>query len=93
MSDLSSLINLLEVRLATVPDFVYEDNSSWAARDSAIGKIIDDLVEREGAKISGTAWGGYALKLGGIRTSCTSGYQGLLTNWMAAARRRMAVQA
>lgn len=93
MSELSRLIDLIEIRLAMVPAWKYEDRDSWAAHESAVGKIIDDLVEREDARFAQSGCGGFSLKLGGVRTSCTSGEHGLLKNWVTAARRRMAVQA
>lgn len=54
--------------------------------------IIDDLVTVEGAK-TGNAGDARYLKLAGIRTTCTWGPYGLLSNWCGAARNKLRKEA
>jgi hypothetical protein len=88
VSELRRLIDLIEMNLATLPAYSYDDRA-WYAH--CLNKIIDHLTEAEGAKFSDRmSFGGYAFGLAGIRATCTSSGSGVLTNWIAAARRRIA---
>jgi hypothetical protein len=85
IEELKRLIDLIEVRLATLPAYSYDDRATYNA---AVNKIVDQLTEAEGAKFTDHINGGAcAFKLAGIRATCTSGTTGALTNWIAAARR------
>ncbi|NTF67717.1 hypothetical protein [Rhizobium rhizogenes] len=83
--ELQRLIDLIEIRVSILPAYSYDERATYNA---AVNKIIDQLSEAEGAKFTdGMSWGGYALKLAGIRATCTGSATGALTNWIAAVRR------
>ena len=89
---LERLILHIGTSLATVPelgDQDWHDNAKWKARRDAFRAIINDLVIDERAKYREGVADAYVLTLAGIRTSCTGGEHGLLTNWIAAARRKI----
>lgn len=62
-------------------------HKAWHNHMQAYRGIIDDLVADEGAIYR--AGDPRSLKLAGIRTSCTCGDKGLLSNWINAASRRI----
>lgn len=74
-SPLHALIDLIEYRLK---------------RNDDPEKIIDDLVKIEGARRGGSTGSAESFKLAGVRTTCTWGPYGLLSNWCTRARRELA---
>lgn len=89
------LIKLIDEKVAAAPAFPRGPGfgsdearkAYWAAGD----RILEELAIEEGATFDGSrAWEGGRLKLAGIKTSCTAGSFGLLSNWQHAARRKIA---
>ncbi len=89
--DLQRLIDLIDQRLAAIPQADWRDDAGWRASQAAQRQILEDLKVSEGASYRDDGLG-CALKLAGIRTTCTAGASGVLTNWQAAARRRLQTQ-
>lgn len=92
--ELQRLIDLIDLRVAAVPpqDTGY-DLDTWRAHWNAGEQILQDLVEQEGARYVRGTGDASALKLAGIRTSCTGGQFGLLSNWQNAARKKISAVA
>lgn len=92
-ANLQRLIDIIDTGLALLPALDTSDRESWKAHDSALGKIIDRLVEQEGAKFGRGGFAGYTLSLAQVKTSCTSGEHGLLKNWCSAVQRKLDAEA
>jgi hypothetical protein len=95
--ELKQLIGIIEEKLAALPprpdpmQATYtEQIKASAAQREATEAILMDLARWQGAKFNGDRYGFDRMTLAGIKTSCTSGAHGLLTNWIAAARKRIA---
>ncbi|WP_336071506.1 hypothetical protein [Nitratireductor rhodophyticola] len=66
-----------------------ERDDYWRAEHGALNELRDRLAETEGARFYHQPPDGHAIRMGGIRSSSTSGWRGALTNWQKAARRRI----
>lgn len=97
---LRRLIHLIDVSIEKAladlgprPDFNIEHSGTyfaWRRREQAAYRgIVQHLVDHHGGRFTERPPDGNALKLAGIRTTCTSGPAGLLRNWQNAARRRL----
>lgn len=66
-----------------------ERTKAWDRRRSALGRLLADLELRCGLARTG---GGdlHAVRMAGVRSTSTSGFEGALHNWLIAARRRRA---
>lgn len=60
------------------------------AHSEAGRKVVQRLVDELGGRFSLTGAHDHRLTLAGVSTSCTSGEWGLITNWLRAARRKLA---
>lgn len=94
MSNLQNLVDLIEARLAALPDGPSNAGSASAAVAhidlcaSVARNLIDELIRTEGGSVK---YGNdNRLRLAGVVTTCTSGPHQLLRNWQTAARRRIA---
>lgn len=96
MTDLALIIQHIETRLAEVKQAYAAEEAAtgylsyerFREREAAYRRIVSDLQETHGAKVS--TGEPMRLVLAGIRTSCTSGPHGLLTHWLDRARRAIA---
>ena len=94
MTDLKREIAWLEARLAEFPDIPIPEGGDWQAWDArnrrlrAAERALREALEERGARISDTS--PMRMRHLGIASTCTHGIQGLLANWIAAARRRLA---
>lgn len=70
----------------TLPEDPYE---ACKATESAARKILTALNNEHGGTWNAGRGAGDTLTLAGVRTSSTGGPQGLLRNWLTAARRRI----
>ena len=66
-----------------------EGYDKWKAEQAAYRAVIEDLVTDYNAHYRSGIADAYVLKIAGVRTSCTGGDAGLLTNWINAARRNL----
>lgn len=98
IDELQRLIALIDEKVKgwpKVPDWTaeipFEERSAqWATYRAFGDRLLQELVKTEGAKTGSASFDGHALAMAGVRTSCTSGTEGLLRNWQTAARRRIA---
>lgn len=88
VQELLRLIDLIDTRLAAVPQADWRNDGSWRAARQAETQILTDLRDAEGAIFRDDGLGA-TLKLSGIRTTCTAGAAGVLRNWQTAARRQI----
>lgn len=88
---LERLIQIIDEKVAAAPPFPKPYEREAAEIHHAAGvRILQELVNEEAATYNGgKPWDGSRLKLAGIKSSCTSGAFGLLSNWQAAAQRRI----
>lgn len=83
----------LEAELAKLPDHPASDEiwhrhyRALRRRWKAADRIVDGLVRR-GASYRRNSSGAHSLRHLGVSTSCTSGAEGLIRNWITAARRK-----
>lgn len=86
------LVREADERCGARPDW-FSDRAGYAAWDKRrreeLEAIKGHLTSREGARFSSRPAYECALKLAGIRSSCTGGEWGVLQNWQAAARRKI----
>jgi hypothetical protein len=63
---------------------------AWFDRHRAVmTRVAADLTERLGARIT-DRWDGAKVKIAGVSSTCTGGLGGALSNWVTAARRKLA---
>lgn len=94
---LRELIEVIEGKLQSLPPSPrsaemtsYDRLESMRRQREATDAILMDLARWHGATFSGDKYDMNRMTLAGIKTSCTAGAHGLLTNWIAAARKRIA---
>lgn len=92
--DLAGMIRYVEARKRLVDNvmaaFAPDSRNFTAereARKEAIG-LARNALESVGAKTR-DEWNGAAIKLVGIRSTCTWGFSGALGNWLRAARAKL----
>ena len=79
------LVTMIDAALAQ-PNKPGEED--WQGAKRKARALLETFQNEHGATFN-AHYDGYALKIGGIRTSCTSGEAGLLRNWRAAALKRI----
>lgn len=95
MSNLSSIISHIETRLSEVEQaFATEEAAAgylsyerFRQREAAYREIVHSLTETHSARVREGEPA--SLALAGIRTSCTQGPRGLLSNWLGRARKQV----
>lgn len=89
---ITKLVSEANERLGKQPDWS-KDRAGYhdyeQRRRAEMESIKAHLTEREGARFSYRPGYEAAVKLAGIRSSCTGGEWGLLSNWKNAARMRI----
>lgn len=101
MSELKRLIGVVKLIQAETdaiagpqPDWM--DRAAYAEWSKKRSKAQDHLKEallEAGAKFNARPAVDFAIKLGGIRSTSTSGIEGAVGNWLAAARKRLEQEA
>ncbi|QBJ13218.1 hypothetical protein EYD00_07325 [Agrobacterium sp. 33MFTa1.1] len=86
MSNLQRLCDFITERKSALPPYSYEQR---AAHERAVIAIVDELQANEGA-VWKSDWRGASIKLAGIRSTSTSSMLSALSNWQAAAEKRIA---
>ena len=87
-TDLSRLIDAVNVKLAGVETPSTAHNEDWANWHRTGDRIIQELRDEHGARIR-TDRDPATMRLGGVSTSATGGWKALLSNWVSAARKRL----
>lgn len=88
MSDLARLIDVINVKLARVAaadHHDYEDFKRWASEGAA---VLQEMRDEHGARIRLDREPA-TMRLAGISTSATGGWNALLNNWVHAARKKL----
>lgn len=85
----------LEADLGEAPDWRnHEARGAYDRRERlAMQDLLKELQREEGATYGLSGAHDHHIRLAGIRSSSTSGWDGCLSNWKAAARKRMAKEA
>lgn len=86
MDNLVRLIKIIDEKIAAAGD---RSAMTFAQTRHAGHAILRDLAASEGANFRDTG-NDYSLRLAGVRSTCTHGHFGLLSNWQASARRQIA---
>ena len=86
MSDLQRLCEFIGERKKALPAYSYDQR---AVHNHAVIAIVEDLQTNEGA-VWKSDWRGASIKLAGIRSTSTSSILSALSNWQAAAEKRIA---
>ncbi|WP_282045559.1 hypothetical protein [Roseibium album] len=98
MADLKKLIAFVEEKVSEMdaaigphPDWRDRDaHDAWQQRQGdAMDKLKEDLLEA-GAKFNARPAVDFSIRLGGIRSTSTSGISGAVSNWLVAARKCIA---
>ncbi|WP_298815438.1 hypothetical protein [uncultured Roseibium sp.] len=97
MSDLKQLVNTVQTIKVETDDMVgtypdWRDREARAKWEQSRSDAQDQLKERlleVGAKFSARPAVDFAISLGGIRSTSTSGIEGAVCNWLTAARKRL----
>lgn len=95
IDELERLIGVIDAKVAAAPPYPKEWNAPGAdeqrkAHSAAGDRILAELRDEEGAKGSGSKpWEGAKIRMAGVASSCTGGAFGLLSNWQAAARKKI----
>ena len=97
MADLKSTIEIVRHEVQAADEvcgpFDVDDPGTWhARRRGALGKLSTRLKDTLGARVK-DEWNGAAVTIAGIRATSTSGLDGALSNWLAAADKRLAKEA
>lgn len=88
MTDLSSLIDAVNVKLARLPVLDVKSAESWTEWRAHGERILQELRDELDARIR-VDRDPATMRLGGVSTSATGGWIALLSNWVAAARKRL----
>lgn len=95
MSELNKIITTVSAKLRTVDAECgsYSDDPSGfhLRKREALVTLCTDLSEEFGATFN-DRWDGAKVRIAGIPSSSTSGLGGALSNWLIAARKRMAAE-
>lgn len=86
MSDLKRLCNWIDRRKKALPPYSYEQR---AEHERAVNEIIEALQANEGA-VAKSDWRGASITIAGISATSTMSMLGALSNWQAAAEKRIA---
>lgn len=88
MTELARLIDVVNVKLAGVPDLDTSTQGGWAQYRAEGDRVLQELRDELGARIR-TDREPATMVMGGVKTSATGGWRSLLGNWVHAARRRL----
>lgn len=89
---LAEIAAAVESFLAGLDGLPADTRGDYRTRHNMADGFIGELRVKDGAR-PGRKADAYELEIAGVSSSCTSGYPGLLRNWLAAARRRIASEA
>lgn len=97
MTDLQKIVDLIDVKLADLErdlgprpeSYSAANRDYWDREKTGLASIADELEGTYGAKIKRHNSWEYAMTIGNVRSTCTSGLRGLFRNWQNAARRRL----
>ena len=90
LSHLAEIVSFQLIKAdAKAGQFDHTNYSDWRRRHDVAVADMKRALEAEGAVFSERPPHDHAVKLAGIRSTSTSGFQGALRNWLRAARARL----
>lgn len=87
--DLIDCIAVIKAEKARLPAYDHTSAESRAQHKKAVASMVETLTARLPKCRINDKWNGTSVSIAGIRATCTGGIEGGLTNWIAAARRRL----
>lgn len=99
IDNLTRLVALVDQKLSEVKEAAgtydtksFKDYSHWRARhDGAMRRVMAFFTSQENASFTSRG-SDSTVKMAGIRSTCTSGWDGALHNWKAAAQKKIDAQ-
>ena len=89
MTDLIDCIALIKAEKAKLPRYDFTNADDRASHEAAVAAMVKTLTEKLPKCRINDRWDGTSVSIAGVRATCTGGVDGALTNWIAAARRRL----
>lgn len=87
--DLIECIATIKTEQAKLPAYDYTSAESRDQHRQAVAAMVETLTAKLPKCRINNKWNGTSVSIAGIRATCTGGIEGGLTNWIAAARRRL----
>lgn len=87
--DLVDCIAFIKAELKKIPAIEHGNAMAHYQRDQAVTAMTATLTAKLPRCRINMKWNGASVSIAGIRATCTGGIEGGLTNWIAAARRRL----
>ena len=87
--DLIECIATIKAEKAKLPTFDYNNTETCKAYRQALHAMAETLAAKLPKCRIVQKWNGASVSIAGIRATSTSGLEGALTNWIAAARRKL----
>ena len=87
--DLIDCIATIKAEQKKLPAYDYTRAEEREKHKQAVAAMVETLTAKLPKCRINDRWDGTSVSIAGIRATCTGGIEGGLTNWIAAARRRL----
>lgn len=87
--DLIDCIAFIKAETAKLPAYDHTSADGREQHKKAVATMVETLTAKLPKCRIINKWNGTSVSIAGIRATCTGGIEGGLTNWIAAARRRL----
>lgn len=87
--DLIDCIATIKAEQKKLPAYDVTSAEEREKRKQAVAAMVETLMAKLPKFRINNRWNGTSVSIAGIRATCTGGIEGGLTNWIAAARRRL----
>lgn len=87
--DLIDCIAFIKAEQKKLPAYDYTNSEDREKHRQAVAAMVATLTAKLPKCRINDKWNGTSISIAGIRATCTGGIEGGLTNWIAAARRRL----
>lgn len=87
--DLIDCIAFIKAEQKKLPQTDYYSAEGRAEHDKAVASMVETLTAKLPKCRINARWNSTSVSIAGVRATCTGGIEGALTNWIAAARRRL----
>lgn len=87
--DLIDCIAFIKAETAKLPAYDHTSVNGRARHGKDVASMVETLTANLPKCRIINKWNGTSVSIAGIRATCTAGIEGGLTNWIAAARRRL----
>lgn len=89
MTDLIECIAIIKAEQAKLPAYDHSNAEGRERYRQAVAAMVETLTAKLPKCRISHKWNGTSVSIAGIRATCTGGVEGGLSNWIAAARRRL----